>query len=106
MFLDFSNTAEDPTQCRVCLSARDVGCVQAAEEATAASDLLARAEAAFEELRLAEAVAAQQGESCFQPYALLHGRHDVVHRSTLDMRRPLVTRSMFSAQALTKRCRS
>lgn len=36
---------------------------QAAEEAESASELLAQAEAALEELQLAEAEAAQQGEA-------------------------------------------
>ncbi len=52
-------------------------CAQAAEEASAASELLAKAEAAFEELRLAEAVAAEQGKLCLICHAF--GRSCLCH---------------------------
>ncbi len=45
------------------VAAQGCGYAQAAEEADAASELLAKAEAALEELQLAESMAAQQGEA-------------------------------------------
>lgn len=46
-------------------AAQGCGNAQAAEEADAASELLAKVEAALEELQLAESMAAQQGEAVY-----------------------------------------